>query len=636
MPHLTVRGLGPHAQPYTLTIPATGCTLSGPSQSGKTRATVHALLAALTGAGPAGPIDPQDVTRGSPDDAPTATARYVVGAVGVRCDYRTGAAPKLTIERYAGGVTEVISGPQGQAAHLAALGMEAPVIRAIVIPGEPARLASSTPQGRGLRDLLTSVLPPSDLRADVAEVMEAAGQDLRPDDPLILGATSRTARSALMTQSAAHRHAAEATGAARTHAEAVDRLAAELAALGEAPAPERVTKARDYLAAVDAWAGYDRAAADYEARLAAHAEAEARANDWHVRRAALGEAPTPDGAPSDAEIAAARKTLAAAERHLSDLRRRVAEAEGRARALRGGQSPAQAPEVCPTCRQPLPDHTARRLDAEAMAAEGEAAALAGEVLTAEADVAAARTAEADLRERVISARAGVEAHAGAVRALGPEPRRAPSPGPAPEPPHTQRPPAPERHADAARALIAAAERHAQDAARLTRALADARARAEAATTAQARATTEAARVEVLVRALREAPAAALARHTALIAGALQAVGGAGAGVAVVMDADADTCEVYVDGRPWAQASTGRQTLADYGLRQAVRWLAARRAAAGLPLLQYGDLPVIVDGAQAWSGAWPAPVGGPAVLLVTAPGQALGQALAVTGWPAPQK
>jgi hypothetical protein len=438
-----------------------------------------------------------------------------------------------------------------------------------------------------------------------------------------------------MAQSTANRAAAEATGAARTHAEAVDRHAAELAALGEAPAPERVTRARDYLAAVDAWAAYDRAAADYEARLQAHAEAEARANDWHVRRASLGEAPTPDGAPSDADVAAARKTLAAAERHLSDLRRRVAEAEGRARALRGGQSPAAAPETCPTCRQPLPDHTARRLDAEAMAAEGEAAALAGQAQIAEADVAAARTAEADLRERVISARAGVEAHAAAVRALGPEPRRAPSPGPAPEPPHTQRPPAPERHADAARAIIATAERHAQDAARLTRALADTRARAEAATTAQARATAEAARVEVLVRALREAPAAALARHTALIAGALQAVGGAGAGVAVVMDADADTCEIYVDGRPWAQASTGRQTLADYGFRQAVRWLAARRF-QGLPFAQYADLPVVVDGAQAWSGAWPAPVGGPAVLLVTAAGQASGQALAVTGWPAPQK
>jgi hypothetical protein len=630
MPHLTTRGLGPHSAPFTLTIPSgpgAGCTLSGPSQSGKTRATVHALIAALTGAGPSGPIDPQDVTRGGPDDAPTATARYVVGAVGVRCDYRAGS-PRLTVERYVNGAAETIAGPHGQAAHLAALGMEAGIIRAIVIPGEPARLAASTPKGRGLRDLLTSVLPPADLRADVAEVMEAAGQALHPGDPLTLGSTSRTAGSALALQSAANRAAAEATGAARTHAEAVDRHAAELAALGEAPAAERVQKAREYLQAVDAWAAYDTAAAAYEARLAAHAEAEARANDWHVRRQALGEAPTPDGAPSDQDLAAARKTLATAERHLADLRRRVAEAEGRARALRGGQSSTAAPEVCPTCRQPLPDHTAARLDAEAMAAEGEAAALAGEVLTAEAALAAARTAEADLRERVISARAGVEAHAAAVRALGPEPRRAPSPGAAPAEPASPRPPAPERHAEAARALIATAERHAQDTARLNRALADARARAEAAATAQARATAEAARVEVLVRALREAPAAALARHTALIAGALQAVGGAGAGVAVVMDADADTCEIYVDGRPWAQASTGRQTLADFGLRMAVRWLASRQL-GGLPYLQYADLPVIVDGAQAWSGAWPAPVGGPAVLLVTA-GQARG--LTVSGWP----
>ena len=347
MPHLTVRGLGPHSAPFTLTIPsgpsgpATGCTLSGPSQSGKTRATVHALLAALTGAGPTGPIDPQDVTRVSAGgDTPTATARYVVGAVGVRCDYRAGAtsSAKLTIERYVNGAAETIAGPQGQAAHLAALGMEAQVIRAIVIPGEPARLAASTPKGRGLRDLLTAVLPPADLAADVAEVMEAAGQALHPGDPLTLGSTSRTAGSALALQAAANRAAAEAIGFATATAEAVDRHAAELAALGEAPAPERVTKARDYLVAVDAWAAYDTAAAAYEARLAAHVEAEARANDWHVRRQALGEAPTPDGAPTDAEVRTARLAVFAAEQHLADLRRRVAEAEGRARALKIGRA----------------------------------------------------------------------------------------------------------------------------------------------------------------------------------------------------------------------------------------------------------------------------------------------------------
>jgi hypothetical protein len=554
----------------------------------------------------------------------------MVGGHAVRCEYAAKAGARLTIEAITPGpdgrpVATPIAGPHGQADHLAALGMDAAFIRAIVIPGEPRRLEVSSPKGRALRDLVSAVLPPVDLRAEVAAQMEAEGHALAVGDPMILGASAKTAGSALMAQAAANRGRDEARGAEGARASDVDRLAAELAALGEPPAPERVQKARDYLAAVDAWAAYDRAVADYEARMESHAEAEARANDWHVRRQALGVAPAPDGAPSDQDLATARKALAAAERHLADLRRRVAEAEGRARALRGGQSPSAAPETCPTCRQPLPDHAAARIDAEAMAAEGEAAALAGEVLTAEAALAQARTADADLRERAITSRAGVEAHAAAVRALGPEPRRAPSPGPAPAEPASPRPPAPERHAPAARELIAAAEGHAQDAARLTRALADARARAEAATTARRRADAEAGRVASLVSALRAAPIAALERHEKALQAALQ-----GSGVRVVMDGD--TCALDVDGRPWAQASTGRQTLADYQLRLALRSLAAARA-GGLPYLQYTDLPVVVDSAQAWSGAWPPPTDGPAVLIVTAAqGQAQRPALAVSGWP----
>lgn len=622
---LDVAGFGPLPAPVRIAIPRAGCTVTGPSQSGKTRALVHGLVAALTGAGPHGPIDPADVTDGQD----RARARYMVGAVAVRCEYTQKSGARLTIEAITPGpdgrpVATPIAGPHGQADHLAALGMDAAIIRAIVTPGEPRRLETGSPKGRALRDLIGSVLPPVDLRAEVAALMEAEGYALAATDPMVLGASAKTAGSALAAQAAANRARDEARGAEGARASDVDRIAAELAALGDPPTPERVAKARDYLAAVDAWAGHDAAVAAYETRLAAHADAEARANDWHTRRASLGEAPAPDGAPTDAEISAARKTLAAAERHLADLRRRVAEAEGRARALRGGQSPAAAPETCPTCRQPLPDHTARRLDAEAMAAEGEAAALAGEILTAEATLAAARTAEADLRERAITSRAGVEAHAAAVRALGPEPRRVPSPGPAPEPPHAQRPPAPERHAPAARELIAAAEGHAARAARLTADLEAARARAEAATTARRRADAEAGRVASLVSALRAAPIAALERHEKALQAALQ-----GSGVRVVMDADADTCEIYVDGRPWAQASTGRQTLADYQLRLALRSLAAARA-GGLPFIQYADLPVIVDSAQAWSGAWPSPTDGPAVLIVTAAGQARG--LAVSGWP----
>jgi len=136
---------------------------------------------------------------------------------------------------------------------------------------------------------------------------------------------------------------------------------------------------------------------------------------------------------------------------------------------------------------------------------------------------------------------------------------------------------------------------------------------------------EAERVEALVRALREAPGEMLRRSQVLIAAALE-----GSGVAVEMSGEA--LHLTIDGRPWAQASTGRQTLADYRLRVALRALAdAGPRGQGLPYLRYRDLPVIVDNAQAWSGPWPA-AAHPAALLVTGTGLGTGQALRAGPWP----
>ena len=99
-----------------------------------------------------------------------------------------------------------------------------------------------------------------------------------------------------------------------------------------------------------------------------------------------------------------------------------------------------------------------------------------------------------------------------------------------------------------------------------------------------------------------------------------------------MAQDGDGLQLQIDGRPWAQASTGRQTLADYQLRVALRQLAHARH-PGLPFLRYLDLPVVVDNAQAWSGPWPAAVH-PAALLVTRAGASGGTSAGISSGPWP--
>ena len=225
--HLTVHGLGPHPAPVSLALAPGGCTFTAPSQAGKSRATVHALCLALTGRAPdGGAFDLRDIT----DGADRAIARYLgparadtdgSPAYGVRAEVRaSGTAPAaltvlcMTRDAATGKpALATVSGPAGQAEHLAALRMSAPVIRAIIVPGAAAGLAASTPGGRGLRDVLEEVLPAQDLAAEVRGRMEGAGFVLHSSDPLSLGKSASTKGSALALQAAANRAAAEARGA---------------------------------------------------------------------------------------------------------------------------------------------------------------------------------------------------------------------------------------------------------------------------------------------------------------------------------------------------------------------------------------------------------------------------------------
>ena len=74
------------------------------------------------------------------------------------------------------------------------------------------------------------------------------------------------------------------------------------------------------------------------------------------------------------------------------------------------------------------------------------------------------------------------------------------------------------------------------------------------------------------------------------------------GVKVI--AGAQDCSVLIDGRGYTRASTGRRVRAGLALRIALRTLGKATW-----------LPLFVDDAQAWSGAWPE-ANGPVIYLVT--------------------
>jgi hypothetical protein len=691
--HITTHGLGPHAQPVTVTLAPGGTTITAPSQAGKSRATVHALCLALTGRAPdAGAVDLRDIT----DGVDRAIARYLGpargdGAVyGVRAELRasgtaSAALTVLSMTRDAQGKAQVqtVAGPAGQAEHLAALGMSGPIIRAIIVPGAAAGLATGTPDGRGLRDVLAEVLPAQDLGAEVQSRLTAQGLALKPDDPLTLGKTAATKGSALAAQAAANKAAAQADGAATALAAAAARAReAREAVRGSAPDLERVRKAEAWLSVYTEWQAYDDALTKHAQAVAAHTAAAEALVAWQARRGALGPAPsTADVQAAEAALAAAKASKAEADaavvelrlartaalrtpvpgaadvdraqRAVADLTGRLAQAKGKAAALAQGRGTDDAPRhTCPTCGQAISDAEGRRQDALALAAAGDVAGLETMLGDAQRELEAARAARdeqaaavraqhdaavaeaervaevaavarAEAATALAVARQGPDAHAAAVRALGPAPAlpttRAPEA--APVAPSSPRPDP--RHLEAARALVEQARDHARAVTHAEVTAADAGAAERAAAGTAQTAAREAERVEALVRALREAPGEMLRRSRALVAQALQ-----GTGVEVVMAQDGDALALTIDGRPWAQASTGRQTLADYQLRVALRALAHARH-PGLPFLKYADLPVIVDNAQSWSGSWPA-AAHPAALLVTGAGQGAG--LRAGPWP----
>jgi hypothetical protein len=700
MPRLTtlhITGLGPHAAPLPLALPAAPVAeLAGPSQAGKST-TLLALCLLLTGQAPDGSAFPVELLNDTVDDADARISAVLAdGSALARTmtlsrssTWKTASPPQVPADPK----SRIVTSLQSQAAWQASLGIDADLTRAILCPGEALALTRQA-RGRPLRDLLLSVLPPVDVRAIVAQWVggltedEAhVEEDVGKGKARVMGAKSRL--------TAANKAAAEAAGASAEASNALDATRAARPTEGPAQGLDALKVKADaaqlWLAQADAYAS---TVADHalqhrytEAAQRAHDEAQARAAAWDSRAAEVSIPDHPGEMPSASAQAGERVrragVLEAAQASLAVAQSRAWEAarwsdpmvsQRRASltlAVEAADRAAAGPTDgdCPTCGQQVSAehaaaHQARAVEAVAQARaalelveaeqarerEQRVARARGVVEAAEASLDEARAALAAADADLEAAKAAQAQHQvllnqraaaiAAQKALGPRPT-VPS-APEPVPPLTLTPPAHwgDDHGAATRArasasvaaYAAAQARQAGSALAAWEAqVAAAEQRLAAAQTRSIAAQAAAARAERVLDAVRRAPTEAAARSSAALGQVLPP----SSGVSIRWGGPEEggpEVEVLIDGRPWWCASSGRQVVADLELRLALRRLAvARTAGASLrsgALLTYADVPVVVDRAQDWSGAWPSlRPGEGSVLLIrtvshTTPGPAI--------------
>jgi hypothetical protein len=664
---LSIRAIGPIAS-TTIRIPpvpeGSHLIISGPSQSGKTT-TLHALALLLCGTASTGGAWPVELIR----DGETKAA--------VALGLADGTALRTSITEARSRTWDVLGQPQvagqpdsrpvesvaSQAAWQTLLGLDPTIALAILAPGRVAQLGEQS-RGRPLRDLLLSVLPEADHRAIVRRYVP----DLRDDEPVVEASSGR----GKTRQVGAADRATEARSARERALGALQAREATLTNLRASEPAKPATKsgyelgvmladagrAKNFLTRLDAWEAYERALAAHRRALEAIDAQHAAVLSYESRRAALGAAPAhPGDCPGlgalleeEAAVRAAALDAARAVMQARAAQPSAAVLSARARAAAAEHTVDQALMVgegtCETCGQVV---TAEHAVKNRTAAEGEAHAAEAALFEAErADtahrerqIATAKAASDEAQAALTRAEQALEAgrqavaahqaamvalaaHSRALAALGQPP---PTPDAVPTAPSEVVAPAFQgtaadararaeamiRSYDAADAQVAgAAAGHAAAVGRWQAQVAEAEAAHGAAAAAHAAACAEVERAELVLDVVRRAPTEAAAQAAAALQSALPAR----TGVRVVFGTLADgapEASIVIDGRPWWLASTGRQIAADCDIRLAIRDLAAARYPGGL--LSYADVPVVVDGAQGWSGRLSAR--GPVWVLETA-------------------
>jgi energy-coupling factor transporter ATP-binding protein EcfA2 len=467
-----------------------------------------------------------------------------------------------------------------------------------------------------LIDLLTSTAPsaataaaahldriiPGPSAADLIDAFVRAGEPL-------------TAKDAETYRRDANRDLQHAEGVHAEAKRAAERAAADLASL-EVPDPAKVAAARAYLdrvetdrAALAAWQQADRAHRDSRATLAAW---QARADRIRQPEVARPESipdvlPDPGPTPTRPEPTTGqpRYALDRIERQRPNPPRLAAIPEAPACAGLTGCTLAAGRAALERANADAAAEHAREVKSWGYAVEEAKAALAAaEAVDRAANDAYAAAAKTHA-EALAAWQASRAAHDAAARArdawtsydtasaaLGDAPVILPDPGPAPV--------VEDAHADRARARIAQAERYEVESATLRQRADAASSRAADTYAAAAAAARRQARAEEVLSYIRGAPAEALRGKLAALTLPDRIR---------VSVSDAGDLAVTLDSRPLGCASTGERVWASAILRAALR--------ATRPDL--ADVPILVDGAQDWSGNLVADISGPLVLAVTKPG-----------------
>ncbi|HAM55160.1 MAG TPA: hypothetical protein DCQ64_07040 [Candidatus Rokubacteria bacterium] len=530
------------------------------------------------------------------------------------------------------------------------LGVDADIARLIIAPMAWVPLQDGPGDGRPLRDALVRLAPTLDLVPVILRLMAERGAEYRDGD-------ATTEKAAAAKRQAVGQQVDREKGRVATLQEVIAE-AEERDQLAPAPTAEEVAAARAIEAADVDWRRFDRETKAHATATQARSAAVVARDSWRARKAAMPVRPA-DNADGVAVATAARTAAKekagtaataleqrraekrAAERKLEDARKVLdsATVEARTAHVRAANREASARakvEALPAgdahacCGEPGCAHAAHlRADAaEALAVAEQLRADAAEALETALAGEPARTAarlapiQATLAQASEAVGAAVSAHAAAnrgaaaadeawtaavalgtdaaawdqaLRALGTEPA-VPAEQPAPKAATGSRP-SPADVATAADTLTRAQEATGASAQREGD-LETHRENLAAARVGLAQVEAAYERLSALVAACRAAPSEAMRGWVATLARdgvTIELVGDGGA-------------RVLVDGRPLRLASRGRKVAADLSLRAALRVADGRTW-----------LPLFVDDAGAWSGAWP-DVPGPTIRLYTAPGE----------------
>lgn len=570
---IRIAGIGPHTG-TPLDIPPGPVEISGPSESGKSSITA-AICALLWGTRTDG--KPLPAGRSLTVEAETTKGTAI---------HRTRSASGSASMTMAGTVYDT---QRDFTAALKALG-HAEKLRPLLAPFGWVGLLQGPGEGRPLREWLVQHLPGESLESVLEGIRsgEADGKDhaarLKQAAAVVTRTNKGVARADGMLEEAQATEPEPPTAPDPARVVALQALAARHAEQTQAQADAR--------AAVKLWDAATKVRRDSEDRHRRHEDALAQLVEPKAARVpgeALNAATEAKIKAADLE-AAARRAKADVDAELGRVTREIEDLSAKVSRLHDVPEPAGCAGVAATkCS------LARDRDSARERRNAEREALGPQIHGLMERAAVLRVQQGDAAEKVESTTAAATAaraefvrlqdvtlkwakYDEAAAKLGTAPTLAPDPGPRPAVPDVD--PLPE-DADAVLKHETALAFHRRDVENRATRIADLG-------MALAEARTQAARAAWVLETLRSAPGKVLgARLTALTLGPS----------ALVLSDDGESIDWHIDGRPWGDASHGRQVVADAWVRRALA------DAAGAKWL-----PVIVDEVESVNGNQPLPGG----------------------------